>query len=477
MATPSNAAPTPPRSWDRLHIWQIQSVRDVLVIAAAIGLIWLGYAMRSVTTPLLVALALAYLFEPMIEWITRRYKLSRTVVVSSLLLTLLCAVTLALTLTIPLVLRQTSSLISDMRSGKLIRAVERVELSLPTSLRDPWHALMESVGIRSAGSEDSPATARPDGTAPAETNESIAKDGATSPKPLVEPGSGEALPSSAVQGVQGIARTDRPARSISDDEHIREIVRDELDRQVIAQPTTDTARYVTLLRRGMETASSIVGMLVTVGLLTFLIPFYFFFFSVSYPTVQQFAQNLIPDTHRNQSLELLGQMDNAVAGFVRGRLVISVIVGTVMAIGWLICGVPYSIVLGIIVGVFNLVPYLSGIGLPIAVGLLAFEQLALGPESRMSWIWILLGPSIVFLIAQLLDGYVLTPLIAGRATNLDPVTILVAVLAGGSIGGVYGMLLAIPVMACLKILVREVVFPKVKKWTRGEAADPLPLRE
>jgi predicted PurR-regulated permease PerM len=58
---------------------------------------------------------------------------------------------------------------------------------------------------------------------------------------------------------------------------------------------------------------------------------------------------------------------------------------------------------------------------------------------------------------------VLTPIIAGRATNLDPVTILVAVLAGGSVLGAYGMLLAIPVAACIKILLSDLVIPKLKE--------------
>ena len=71
----------------------------------------------------------------------------------------------------------------------------------------------------------------------------------------------------------------------------------------------------------------------------------------------------------------------------------------------------------------------------------------------------------------------LTPLIAGKATNLDPVTIFVAVLAGGSVLGAYGMLLAIPIAACVKILIQESVLPNVRKWARGEADDPLPFDE
>ena len=87
----------------------------------------------------------------------------------------------------------------------------------------------------------------------------------------------------------------------------------------------------------------------------------------------------------------------------------------------------------------------------------------------------LLWPSLVFVLVQTLEGYVLTPVIAGKATNLDPVTIVVAILAGGSVAGVYGMLLAIPIAACGKIAAKRLLLPRITEWARGRASDPLPL--
>src|SRR4029434_10057930 len=88
MSQPSSLPPlhpSPPLA--RLHVWQIQAVRDLLVIGFIIALIWAGYAMRAVTVPLLVALLLAYLFEPLVAWATQRLRTSRPVVVAGLLLT------------------------------------------------------------------------------------------------------------------------------------------------------------------------------------------------------------------------------------------------------------------------------------------------------------------------------------------------------------------------------------------------------
>ena len=95
----------------------------------------------------------------------------------------------------------------------------------------------------------------------------------------------------------------------------------------------------------------------------------------------------------------------------------------------------------------------------------------------MQWWQIVLWPSVVWCIVATLEAWILTPWLGSRATKLDPVTIFVAVLAGGSVLGVYGMLLAIPVAACLKIAIREVLMPRVRDWLEGRVDDPLPLEE
>ena len=213
---------------------------------------------------------------------------------------------------------------------------------------------------------------------------------------------------------------------------------------------------------------------VELGLLLFLVPFYFFFFAVAFPSVIDFGRGLVPHEHRDHVFELVGAMDRAVSGFVRGRLVISAILGTIFAIGWLIVGVPYSLALGLVVGIFCAVPYLSIVGVPVAIGLLAVDQFSLPEAERYAWWGIVLWPALVYGIGQSLDDWVLTPLIQGKATDLDPVSIVVAVLAGGSLAGVYGMLLAVPAAACVKILVREVVMPRVRDWSEGRVRDPLP---
>ncbi|MDP6693794.1 MAG: AI-2E family transporter, partial [Phycisphaerales bacterium] len=226
-----------------------------------------------------------------------------------------------------------------------------------------------------------------------------------------------------------------------------------------------------------DVALGVLGSIVRFGILAVLIPFYFFFFSLWFPQVVAFARSLIPDDGRSDIESLLAKMDAAIAGFVRGRIVIAAIMGAVLAVGWMAVGVPYAIILGLGIGVLCAVPFLGLIGIPLSIGLLFLEQLGLPESSRMAWWGILVWPTLIFGIVQALDGWILTPLIAGKATNLDPVTIFVAVLAGGSVLGAYGMLLAIPVAACIKITLQEVVLPNIRAWARGEANDPLPFED
>ena len=224
-----------------------------------------------------------------------------------------------------------------------------------------------------------------------------------------------------------------------------------------------------------DVALGVLGSIIRFGILAVLIPFYFFFFSLWFPQVVAFARELIPDEGRSEMESLLSKMDAAVAGFVRGRIVIAAIMSVTLAAGWMIVGVPYAILLGIAVGVLCAVPFLGLVGVPVSIGLLFLEQLGVPDASRMAWWGVLVWPTLVFALVQALDGWLLTPLIAGKATNLDPVTIFVAVLAGGSVLGAYGMLLAIPIAACIKISIQEVILPNVRAWARGEADDPLPF--
>src|SRR5262245_2769796 len=124
-AMPPNPSPSLP-PFARLHVWQIQAVRDVLLVFSIFGLVWLGYAIRAVTVPLLVALLLAYLFEPLVSYLTNRLKASRPLVVSGLLVTIGLSVVILLAIIVPLIIGQTARFVQDIRAGRFQHTILRM---------------------------------------------------------------------------------------------------------------------------------------------------------------------------------------------------------------------------------------------------------------------------------------------------------------------------------------------------------------
>ncbi|MBB48585.1 MAG: hypothetical protein CMJ33_08600 [Phycisphaerae bacterium] len=471
-----------PNAADR-HLWQIQPLRDLTWILILFLLFWLGYAMRDVTVPLLVAILLTYLFAPFVTFLERRLRLPRPVAAGAILGVGGIAVLLALALTVPLVVSQTASFVDAVRRGKYDNAIDRLVDLSPDSLQPQIEAFVARgqswLGISTV--DDSASESSIDGSVGGTDDTStgggssvgaIADLKSESIKPNVIHVAGEP---SATSG------EDSDGEVALSEERIRMIVQQELN----SQPSNAGAENVTSggnewfgwVGSGARRAWGLVLGSIHLGILIFLIPFYFFYFTVTWPRMVSFFQGMIVESHRDHALYLLGEMDKAVSGFVRGRIVIAFILAIMYAVGWTIVGVPYALPLGLLIGCFTLVPYLGGIGLPLSVGLMAADQFSLVEAERMAWWGIILWPTLVYIICQFADDYALTPLIAGRATNLDPVSIVVAILAGGALAGLYGMLIAIPVAACIKILLREVFMPRIREWVDGKVDDPLPIEE
>ena len=227
---------------------------------------------------------------------------------------------------------------------------------------------------------------------------------------------------------------------------------------------------------------SIMSVVLELGFAIFLVGFFFFVFSLSWPAVLTFGDQLLPGKHKDRLHFLLGKMDLAVAGFVRGRLLICGLLGLVFGLGWTLVGVPHAIALGVVIALLTLIPYASSLGLPLAwmllYGSLAQDLAQDGfyvADGGIIWWKFILFPALIYFLAQFLDDWVLSPKIQGDATGLDTASIIVAVMAGGNLMGMYGMLLAIPVAACIRILLTEELWPRLQAWLAGESSDPLPI--
>jgi predicted PurR-regulated permease PerM len=197
---------------------------------------------------------------------------------------------------------------------------------------------------------------------------------------------------------------------------------------------------------------------------TMLVALYGFFFSWHFNTALRKLSGYVPASRRERVRSILARMDDAIGDFFRGRLLIAIIMGVLLSVGWLLVGVPYWFFLGMLTGFFNIVPYLSVISWPIAILLKYVDVLTHAAGESPGILAVVLWPSVIYIAVQLLEGWILTPWIQSGQTNMSAVTIILVVIIGGFLAGVLGMLLAIPVAACIKILCEEVVLPGLRKW-------------
>lgn len=215
---------------------------------------------------------------------------------------------------------------------------------------------------------------------------------------------------------------------------------------------------------------SLLGYLAMAAVVT---SFCFFFFTWKFEPLKAWFVPLIPVTYRGETLRILGLMDATVSAIIRGRLIQSLCVMFVLCIGWWIAGVPYWLLLGVLGGLLNLLPYAAVASWPMAVALAMIDKATGGMLGMELIFWGAILPTVVYVAAQSLDGWVVEPLVQGKATGMDPLTVLLVVLAGGALLGILGMILAIPAAACIKILSQEVLLPKLREF----AADPPDLSQ
>ena len=145
---------------------------------------------------------------------------------------------------------------------------------------------------------------------------------------------------------------------------------------------------------------------------------------------------------REKLHQFVADADRVFSGYIRGQATDALIVGVLVSVALLIAGVPYAVVIGILTGIGNLVPY---VGPVVGFGSLIVVCLAEGSVRH------LIVGGIILAAMMLIDGNVINPKIVSNSVEVHPVLVIVALLAGGRIGGIVGMLVAVPVAALLKL--------------------------
>ena len=205
--------------------------------------------------------------------------------------------------------------------------------------------------------------------------------------------------------------------------------------------------------QALNLIGTILSTIIYLGAWAFLLPVYTFVFAWKFDSMIETCRNWLPESRRARISALSSRMDRAVGGFIRGRILIALIMSVMFAAGW-------WLLLGLVTGFLTIIPYASALGWFVALLVI----LADGGNSERSLVDALLLASAVFAVVQAFEGWFLTPWIQGKELSMHPLTILTLVLIGGAIGGLYGMLLAIPVAACGKILFQEVLSDRLQAW-------------
>ena len=193
----------------------------------------------------------------------------------------------------------------------------------------------------------------------------------------------------------------------------------------------------------------LVGLRGTIGQLFIwlLIPFVVFYMLKDFKAMERSAVLLLPKKNRRKWLRLLREIDDALGNYIRGQLLVCVVVGVLAYIGYVMVGLPYAILLAFFVGITNIIPYLGpfiGAAPAVLVGVSESWKLA---------ILVLL----VNVMIHILESNVVSPQIVGRTLHLHPLVIIMALIVGGKLGGVLGLILAVPAFAVCKVVLEHLL--------------------
>lgn len=183
------------------------------------------------------------------------------------------------------------------------------------------------------------------------------------------------------------------------------------------------------------------GVGIILSVLSFFVVFiYVFFMLIYYEKIMDGWPKLIPDKYQDLIVRIISDLNVGMNSYFRAQAIIAGIVGVLFSLGFIIIDLPSAILLGILFGVLNLVPYLQIAAFPPALFLAYVQSLASGESFGIIFLKLLA----VFVVVQGIQEVVLIPRIMGRKTGLNPVVILLSLSIWGALLGILGMLIALP---------------------------------
>jgi len=218
--------------------------------------------------------------------------------------------------------------------------------------------------------------------------------------------------------------------------------------------------------------TSFTSGVVHVALVVVLGPLIAFYLLVDLAKIRRGAEALIPASRRAEVTGVAERVGATLGGFFRGQLVVALMVGLASMLGFYVVGLPYFALLGALTGLFALVPLIGTLIAAVPVLFVAFTAgRGSGHVLNIPGGWKLaLACSVVLVLVQELDTRILSPWLKSGAMRLHPVTAMLSLLVGGSLIGLWGMLLAVPIVAAAKVVVLHVWDTRAQWPPRAEPA-------
>jgi predicted PurR-regulated permease PerM len=197
-----------------------------------------------------------------------------------------------------------------------------------------------------------------------------------------------------------------------------------------------------------------IGTLLSRILNIVLVPVLTFYILKDYDRIRDWLLIFSPRKYRSSIYFYLWRMNRILGGYLRGQIIVCTIVGVLTGTGFAIFRVPFAILLGVMVGLFNIIPFI-GFYVSLSIALLAGF---FTPEPVITMV----KTGCVFLVVQSLEAYVITPKIIGKSVGLHPVAIIFSILIFSRFLGFWGLIIAVPASALIKFLIDE--WKRREKW-------------
>jgi len=207
----------------------------------------------------------------------------------------------------------------------------------------------------------------------------------------------------------------------------------------------------TIQSRGGQLLNTVlvsVGGIVNILVLFVIVPVVAFYLLLDWDNMVAKIDRMIPRDHLGTVRQIAREIDDTLAGFIRGQGTVCLILGIYYMVALALVGLPFGLVVGAIAGVLTFIPYVGAlVGGGLALGLALFQFWG-------DWLWIV-AVGVIFQLGQLVEGNVLTPKLVGESVGLHPVWLIFALAAFGAVFGFVGLLVAVPVAASLGVVIRH----------------------